>query len=153
MDKPVFVLNGSNLNLLGIREPHIYGHTTLTDIEKNCEAAGKRLGIKVDFRQSNHEGTLIDWIHEGIDGAAGIIINPAGYTFYSMSIMDALKVFRWPIIELHISNIHRREEIYHHSLISRAATAVIAGCGAHGYVLALEAIGQMLKDGEPNKPV
>jgi 3-dehydroquinate dehydratase-2 len=149
MSKPVFVLNGANLNLLGIREPHIYGSTTLADIETMCRERATQLGIAIEFRQSNSEATLIDWIHEAISAASGIVINPAGHSFTSIPILDALKVFRWPIIELHISNIHRREPHYHRSYMSYAATGVIAGIGAHGYVLALEAIDAMLREGEP----
>lgn len=151
MTKPVYVLNGPNLNLLGIREPHIYGSTTLADIEAMCRAKAEALGMAIEFRQSNSEGTLVDWIHEAIKGGAGIVINPAGYSFHSVPILDALKVFRWPIVELHISNIHRREAIYHRSYVSYAATAVIAGLGANGYPVALECIDRMLKDGEPGR--
>jgi len=151
MTKPVYVLNGPNLNLLGIREPHIYGSATLADIEAMCRAKAEALGMPVELRQTNSEGTLVDWIHEAIKGAAGIVINPAGYSFHSVPILDALKVFRWPIIELHISNIHRREAIYHRSYISYAATAVIAGLGVRGYPVALECISGMLEDGEPGR--
>lgn len=149
MSKPVFVLNGANLNLLGIREPHIYGSTTLADIEALCRERAAQLGLTIEFRQSNNEGTLIDWIHEAIQAASGIVINPAGHSFTSIPILDALKVFRWPIVEIHISNIHRREALYHRSLVSYAATGVIAGIGAHGYVLALDAIDALLRQGEP----
>jgi 3-dehydroquinate dehydratase II len=149
MTKPVFVLNGANLNLLGTREPHIYGTTTLADIETMCRERAAHLGMAIEFRQSNSEAVLIDWIHEAIGAASGIVINPAGHSFTSMAILDALKVFRWPIVEVHISNIHRREPLYHRSYISYAATGVIAGLGAHGYVLALEAISEMLRQGEP----
>jgi 3-dehydroquinate dehydratase II len=149
MSKPVFVLNGANLNLLGTREPHIYGSTTLAEIEAMCGERAGQLGIAIEFRQSNSEAFLIDWIHEAIGAASGIVINPAGHSFTSIAILDALKVFRWPIIEVHISNIHRREPLYHRSYMSYAATGVIAGLGAHGYVLALEAISEMLRQGEP----
>jgi 3-dehydroquinate dehydratase II len=149
MSKPVFVLNGANLNLLGTREPHIYGSTTLAEIEAMCGERAGQLGIAIEFRQSNSEAVLIDWIHEAIGAASGIVINPAGHSFTSIAILDALKVFRWPIIEVHISNIHRREPLYHRSYMSYAATGVIAGLGAHGYVLALEAISEMLRQGEP----
>lgn len=151
MAKPVYVLNGPNLNLLGIREPEIYGSTTLADIEALCRAKAEALGMPIEFRQSNSEGILVDWIHEAIKGGAGVVINPAGYSFHSVPILDALKVFRWPIVELHISNIHRREAIYHRSYISYAATAVIAGLGARGYPVALEAIAGMLEAGEPGR--
>ena len=149
MSKPVFVLNGANLNLLGRREPHIYGSTTLADVEAMCRERAGQLGMGLEFRQSNSEGVLVDWIHEALDAASGIVINPAGHSFTSIPILDALKVFRWPIIEIHISNIHRREPLYHRSYISYVATGVIAGLGAHGYALALEAISEMLRQGEP----
>jgi 3-dehydroquinate dehydratase-2 len=150
MSKPVFVLNGANLNLLGSRVPHLYGSTTLADIETMCRERATQLGIAIEFRQSNSEATLIDWIHEAISAASGIVINPAGHSFTSIPILDALKVFRWPIIEVHISNIHRREPHYHRSYMSYAATGVIAGIGAYGYVLALEAVDAMLREGEPS---
>jgi 3-dehydroquinate dehydratase-2 len=149
MSKPVFILNGANLNLLGTREPHIYGTTTLAQIEAMCRERAGQLGLAIEFRQSNSEGVLIDWIHEAIGAASGIVINPAGHSFTSIAILDALKVFRWPIVEVHISNIHRREPLYHRSYISYAATGVIAGLGAQGYVLALEAVSEMLQQGEP----
>ena len=151
MSKPVFVLNGANLNLLGTREPHIYGSTTLADIESMCRERAAQLGLALEFRQSNSEGVLIDWIHEAIGAGSGIVINPAGHSFTSIPILDALKVFRWPIIEVHISNIHRREPLYHRSYISYVATGVIAGLGAQGYVLALDAISEMLRQGEPGR--
>jgi 3-dehydroquinate dehydratase-2 len=136
--KPIYVLNGPNLNRLGTREPEIYGTTTLKEIEAMCrKAAGPR---PVEFRQSNAESQLVDWIHEAIDNGAGIIINPAGLTFTSMSIMDALKMFPGPVFELHISNIHRREAIYHNSLMSKVATAVMMGLGPDGYRTAVEAM-------------
>ncbi len=139
MTKPIYVLNGPNLNRLGKREPEIYGHTTLAEVEAMCrQAAG---GTPVAFHQSNREYELIDWIHEATDTqAAGIVINPAGLTFTSVPIMDALKMFPGPIIELHISNIHRREAVYHNSLMSKVATAVIAGLGAAGYGVAVQAL-------------
>jgi 3-dehydroquinate dehydratase-2 len=137
--KPIYVLNGPNLNRLGTREPEIYGTTTLKEIEAICrKAAGKR---PVEFRQSNAESQLVDWIHEAIDqGAGGIVINPAGLTFTSVPIMDALKMFPGPVFELHISNIHRRDAVYHNSLMSKVATAVIMGLGADGYRTAIEAM-------------
>ncbi len=142
MSKPVFVLNGANLNLLGVREPHIYGSTTLKQIEAKCrEAAGDRAVV---FRQSNREYELIEWVHEAIDEGSGIIINPAAFTFTSMAIMDALKMFPGPMIELHISNIHKREPIYHRSYVSPVATAVVAGLGTRGYPIAVRAILDMI---------
>lgn len=143
MTKPIHILNGPNLNRLGTREPEIYGRTTLAEIEAMCrEAAGDR---PVEFRQSNSEHELIEWIHEAADNAAGLIINPAAFTFYSIAIMDALKMVPCPIIELHISNIHRREQIYHDSLVSKVATAVIAGLGVLGYKVAVMAIDEMIQ--------
>jgi len=137
--KPIFVLNGPNLNRLGKREPEIYGTTTLAETEAMCrKAAGDR---PVRFHQSNFEGEIVNWIHEAIDeGAAGIIINPAALTFTSIAILDALKMFPGPIIELHISNIHRRESYYHHSFVSKIATAVMAGFGPEGYAIAVQAM-------------
>ena len=138
MTKPIFVLNGPNLDRLGTREPAIYGTTTLAEIEKMCsEAAGDR---PLRFHQSNAEHVIIGWIHEAADHGAGIIINAAAYTFTSLAILDALKMFQGPIIELHISNIHRREAHYRHSLISGTATAVIVGLGAAGYPAAVAAM-------------
>ncbi|MDO5657271.1 MAG: type II 3-dehydroquinate dehydratase [Paracoccus sp. (in: a-proteobacteria)] len=138
----IHVLNGPNLNRLGTREPEIYGATTLADIEALCRAA-TTTGIV--FRQSNREYELIEWVHEAIDEpAAGIIINPAGFTFTSVALMDALKMFPGPVIELHISNIHRREAVYHRSLISPVATAIIAGVGADGYPVAIDAMTRLI---------
>lgn len=143
MTKPVFVLNGPNLNRLGTREPHIYGSTTLADIEDMCRTESSKRPI--EFRQSNHEGQLVEWIHEAIDSGAAIVINPAAYTFTSIAILDALKMFPGPIIEVHISNIHKREAYYHHSYVSKVATAVIAGLGPLGYVLAIRAVSDLLE--------
>ena len=142
MPQPIYVLNGPNLNRLGKREPEIYGTTTLAEVEKMCrEAAG---GRPLEFRQSNAESQLVDWIHEAIDRGAGIVINPAGLTFTPIPIMDALKMFPGPIIELHISNVHRREAIYHNSLMSKVATAVIIGLSADGYPTAVGAMVRIL---------
>lgn len=142
MTKPIFILNGPNLNRLGKREPEIYGKTTLAEIEARCrEEAG---AVPVEFRQSNSEAELIAWIHEAIDAGSAIVINPAAFSFTSMAIMDALKMFPGPIVEVHITNIHRREEMYHHSYISTVATAVIAGLGPGGYRAAIKAISGML---------
>lgn len=133
--KPIFVLNGPNLNRLGMREPAVYGTTTLAEIEAMCRtAAGDR---PIRFFQSNIEGELVNAIHDAIDEGAGILINPAGLSFHSIPVLDALKMFSGPIVELHISNIHRREEIYQKSLVSRVATGVVAGLGAAGYPLAI----------------
>lgn len=144
MAKPIYVLNGPNLNRLGKREPEIYGRATLADVESYCrEEAGAQ---PIEFRQSNSEAQIIDWIHEAIEEpASGIIINPAAFTFVSIAILDALKMFPNPIIELHISNIHQREPIYHNSLVSKVATAVMAGFGAEGYRLAVRAMMSMTR--------
>jgi 3-dehydroquinate dehydratase-2 len=143
MQNAIYVLNGPNLNRLGKREPEIYGRTTLAEIEAMCrKEAGDR---PLEFRQTNHEGQMIDWVHEATDGSgAGIVINPAGWTFSSIAVMDALKMFAGPVIELHISNIHRRESVYHNSLVSKVATAVIAGLGANGYRVAVASMREML---------
>ncbi|OJF95280.1 type II 3-dehydroquinate dehydratase [Pararhizobium antarcticum] len=142
-NKPIYILNGPNLNRLGRREPEIYGTTTLAEVEQSCrKAAGDR---SLEFRQSNSEETLIDWVHEAIDEGAGIIINPAAFTFTSLALLDALKMFTGPIIEFHISNIHRREQIYHRSYVSMTATTVMAGLGAAGYPLAVEAMEMLIR--------
>lgn len=142
MAKPIYVINGPNLNRLGKREPEIYGTTTLADVEKMCrDAAGAQ---PLEFRQSNSEAQIIDWIHEAIEQGSGIVINPAAFTFVSIAILDALKMFPGPIIELHVSNIHKREAIYHNSLVSKVATGVMAGFGAEGYRLAVRAMLNMI---------
>jgi 3-dehydroquinate dehydratase II len=140
--KPMYVLNGPNLNRLGTREPEIYGTTTLAEIEAMCRRAAGHQPIR--FLQTNAEAEMIGWIHEAIDGGAGIVINAAALTFTSLAILDALKMFPGPIIELHISNVHRREPLYHNSLVSKTATAVIAGLGAQGYPLAVGALLELL---------
>lgn len=145
MQKPVFILNGPNLNLLGEREPHIYGTVTLAQIAQRCSAKAESLGLSVVFRQSNLEGELINWLHEARQAASGIVINPAGYSFTSVALLDALKASGLPIVEVHISNIHQREAIYHHSLVSKAATGVICGLGPLGYELALVALADKLQ--------
>ncbi len=142
MTKPIYVLNGPNLNRLGTREPEIYGKTTLADIETLCRAAVPSRPI--EFRQTNHEGELVDWVQDAIGSACGIVINPAAYSFTSIALLDSLKMFPHPIIELHISNIHRREPLYQKSIISQAATAVIAGLGAAGYPVAIKALHDMV---------
>lgn len=149
MSKPIYVLNGPNLNRLGTREPAIYGKTTLAEVEAMCRSASS--GVSVEFRQSNLEGHIVDFIHEAIDKGSGIIINPAAYTFTSLAILDALKMFPGPIIELHISNIHRREDMYHHSFVSKVATAVIAGLGANGYRVAMNAMQDLLRERADNQ--
>lgn len=142
--KPLYILNGPNLNRLGKREPHIYGTTTLAEVEEMCrQAAGQR---PVVFHQTNSEEQLINWVHEAIDEGAGIVINPAAFTFTSLALLDALKMFEGPVIELHISNIHKREPIYHRSYVSMRADAVIAGLGARGYAVATAAILDILDE-------
>src|SRR5215203_6100442 len=138
MSKPIYILNGPNLNRLGTREPEIYGRTTLAEVETMCREAAS--GHSIVFRQSNREYEIIEWVHEAIDQGSGIIINPAAFTFTSMAIMDALKMFSGPLFELHISNIHRREPIYHRSYVSPVATAVVAGLGTNVYLVALRAM-------------
>ncbi|MEO9248195.1 type II 3-dehydroquinate dehydratase [Citricoccus nitrophenolicus] len=145
MTQPIFVLNGPNLNLLGQREPEKYGTATLADVRTLCEETAAGLGLAVDFRQSNHEGVLVDWIQEARDSGSGIILNPAGYTTTSIAIMDALLAAARPVIEVHITNIHRREEFRHHSYVSKVAEAVIAGAGVHGYRLALEHMARLVR--------
>ena len=141
----ILILNGPNLNLLGVREPETYGRDTLADIEEACMERGSVLGLTVEFRQTNTEGQLVEWIQEARENADGIVINPAGYTTTSVAILDALLAAELPIIEVHLSNIHRREAFRHDSLVSRAATGVICGLGAQGYLLALEAMARLLE--------
>jgi 3-dehydroquinate dehydratase-2 len=144
MRKTIFVLNGPNLNLLGLREPEIYGRKTLADIEADCRRLAGELGLEIEFRQSNHEGVLVDWIQEARERAAAIILNPAGFTTTSIAILDALKMFQGPIVEVHLSNIHQREAFRHRSYVSLVAKGVICGLGARGYLLALEALAELL---------
>jgi 3-dehydroquinate dehydratase-2 len=142
----IYVINGPNLNRLGKREPEIYGTTTLAEVEKICRASAP--GWTIELRQSNAEHQIVDWIHEAIDKAAGgIVINPAGFTFTSVAIMDALKMFPGPVFELHISNVHKREAVYHHSLMSPVVTAVMMGLGPDGYRAAVEAMVRRLAAG------
>ncbi|WP_234189318.1 type II 3-dehydroquinate dehydratase [Shinella sp. NM-101] len=145
MALPLFVLNGPNLNALGKREPGIYGGQTLADIEALCEAEGETLGFAVDFRQSNHEGDLVDWIHEAGDVAAGIAINAGAYTHTSIALHDAIRAVNIPVVELHLSNVHAREEFRHTSMIAPAVKGVICGFGAYSYVLALHALSSITK--------
>jgi 3-dehydroquinate dehydratase-2 len=143
---PLLVLNGPNLNLLGTREPEIYGRETLADVEALCVEAAAARGRTVDFRQSNHEGALVDWIQQARTGHAGIVINPAAYSHTSVALHDALAALDGkPIIEVHISNIHRREAFRHHSYVSSVADGVIAGCGVQGYALAVARICTLLE--------
>ncbi|HRO15237.1 MAG TPA: type II 3-dehydroquinate dehydratase [Paracoccus sp. (in: a-proteobacteria)] len=137
MTRTIVVLNGPNLNLLGKRQPEIYGHETLADVEGACAALARDLGLDLRFLQSNHEGELIDWIQAARADAGGIVINPGAYSHTSVAILDALNAFDGPVIEVHISNIHRRESFRHRSFVSLRADGVIAGCGTEGYLLAL----------------
>ena len=141
----IFILNGPNLNMLGVREPEIYGSDTLADIESACAERAGELGLDIDFRQSNHEGQIVDWIHEARQGADGIVINPAALTHTSVAVHDALKIADVPVIEVHLSNIHRREEWRHRSFVSPVATGVIMGLGPQGYLLALDALARILE--------
>lgn len=140
----VLVLNGPNLNLLGTRQPEVYGTTTLSDIERDCRATAESLGLDIDFRQSNSEGQLIDWIHAARGTFDGIILNAGAYTHTSIAIMDAISSVELPVIEVHLSNIHRREPFRHHSYISKVAVGMICGFGAFGYLMALDAISNHL---------
>ncbi len=142
----ILVLNGPNLNLLGTREPAVYGTGTLDDLETLCAETAEGLGVSIDFRQSNHEGELITWIQEARASAAGLIINPAGYSHTSIALMDALAALDIPVIEVHLSNIHKREPFRQHSYVSRAATGVICGLGFAGYRLALIALSDILEE-------
>jgi 3-dehydroquinate dehydratase-2 len=144
MSHPLFVLNGSNLNMLGQREPHLYGSTTLAEVKSKTEALADELGLACDFRQTNHEGVLVDWIQEAFLKDAAVIINPAGFSFGCVPVLDALKMIRRPLIELHITNIHQRPQPYTHSLVSQAATGVICGLGPGGYLLAVRAVADAL---------
>jgi len=145
----VFVLNGPNLNLLGLREPTLYGHTTLAQIEDLCQRVCDELGLRCVFRQSNHEGVLVDWVQEARACGAAIVINPAGLSFRSIPLLDALKTITQPIAEVHITNIHRRDAIYQQSLVSTAATGVICGFGPFGYDMALRAVAARLATPAP----
>ncbi|MER2605704.1 MAG: type II 3-dehydroquinate dehydratase [Siculibacillus sp.] len=152
MPHTVFVLNGPNLNLLGTREPSVYGSTTLADVEAMARAAGTRLGLEVDFRQSNHEGVLVDWIHEAREKAVGIVMNPGAYTHTSIALHDAIKGVGLPLIEVHISNVFARESFRHHSYVSPVAAGVMCGFGTHGYVLALEALAHIVANRSAGSP-
>ncbi|OYX41158.1 MAG: type II 3-dehydroquinate dehydratase [Rhodobacterales bacterium 32-67-9] len=144
MTKLVYILNGPNLNLLGKRQPEIYGHDTLADVEAACAAVAAGAGLAAKLMQSNYEGQIIDWIHEAREAAAGIIINPAALSHTSVAVLDALNTFDGPVIEVHISNIHKREAFRHHSYVSARADGVIAGCGVEGYALAMRRMASLL---------
>ncbi len=147
MAKPIYVLNGPNLNMLGLREPAIYGRESLIDVEKRAQGRAKALSLALDFRQSNDEGELVTWIQEARDKARGIIINAGAYSHTSIAILDALQAAELPVIEVHLSNIFRREDYRQHSFVSLAAKGVICGLGAKGYELAIEAMADMLAAG------
>ena len=144
MPHPLYVLNGSNLNMLGRREPHIYGTTTLAEIRSRTEALARELDLACDFRQTNHEGVMVDWIQEAFEQDAAVVINPAGFSFGCVPVLDALKLIRKPLVEVHLTNIHQRPEPYRHSLVSQAATGVICGLGPAGYLLAVRAVAELL---------
>ena len=141
----ILVLNGPNLNMLGQRQPEVYGRESLKGIETACAARAKALGLAIDFRQSNIEGELVTWLQQARGRAAGIVINPAGYGHTSVALLDALLVTELPVIEVHLSNIHRREPFRHHTYTSQAATGVICGLGSQGYLLALDAMANLIK--------
>ena len=145
----VLILNGPNLNMLGVRETAIYGSDTLADIERKCARRAKALGLALDFRQTNQEGELVTWVQQARTNAAGVIINPGAYGHTSIALLDALRMTGKPVIELHLSNIHRREPFRHHTYTSQAATGIICGLGAHGYVLALEAMAELISRKDP----
>ena len=145
MPLPILILNGPNLNLLGTREPATYGHETLADVEALCQARADELGLQVAFKQTNHEGQLIDWVHEARGRCAGIVINPAAWTHTSVAIRDALAAVELPVIEVHLSNVHKREEFRHHSFVSGIAVGVLAGFGSNGYRLALDHFAHLLR--------
>ena len=144
MTRLIYVLNGPNLNLLGKRQPEIYGHETLADVERDCRALAGELGLELRFHQSNREYEIIDWIHAAREDAAGIVINPAAFTHTSVAILDALNAFDGPVIEVHISNVHKREAFRHHSFVSGRADGVIAGFGTQGYLLALRRLAHLV---------
>jgi 3-dehydroquinate dehydratase II len=145
---PVYVLNGPNLNLLGSREPEVYGRQALSDIEKAVSQRAKKAGLEVVFRQSNHEGELVDWIQEARTKGSGVIINPGAYTHTSIALLDALKMLDKPIIEVHLSNTYQREPFRRHSYVSMAAKGVIMGLGSMGYVLAIDAMAGLIGAGK-----
>ena len=147
MNRLVYILNGPNLNLLGKRQPAIYGRETLADVEEACRHVATELGLELQFHQSNREYEIIDWIHEARENAAGIVINPAAFTHTSVAILDALNSFDGPVIEVHISNIHKREAFRHHSYVSGRADGVIAGFGTQGYTLAMRRLATLIDKG------
>jgi len=142
----ILIVNGPNLNMLGTRQPEVYGHETLADVEASARIHAASLGLDIDFRQSNHEGVLVDWIQEARQSAAGIIINAGAYTHTSVAILDALLAAQKPTVEVHFSHIHQREEFRHHSYVSKAAKGMICGFGSHGYILALDALARLIRE-------
>lgn len=146
MSRLIYVLNGPNLNLLGKRQPAIYGYETLADVEADCRKAAADLNLEIKFHQSNAEHQIIDWIHESRETAGGIVINPAAYTHTSVAILDALNTCEFPIIEVHISNVHKREAFRHHSFVSSVASGVIAGFGTQGYTLAIQRLARLIDE-------
>ena len=148
MSRIVYVLNGPTLNLLGKRQPHIYGHEILADVERDCRALAKELNLELRFHQSNREYEIIDWVHEAREIAGGLVINPAAFTHTSVAILDALNTFDAPVIEIHISNVHKREEFRHKSFVSLRADGVIAGFGTQGYQLALRRVAHLTEQAE-----
>ncbi len=142
---PIYILNGPNLNLLGTREPEVYGYTTLAQIEQMCADQAKTHGLSIVFRQSNREGELVDFLQEARTGASAVIINPAGYGHTSIAILDSIQILKIPVIEVHLSNIHRREPYRNHSYVSKGATGIVMGLGAQGYLRAVDAVAHILK--------
>ena len=148
MSRLIYVLNGPNLNLLGQRQPHIYGHETLADVERDCRAVAHAHRLQMRFHQSNAEFQIIDWIHEAREGAGAVVINPAAFTHTSVAILDALSTLEVPVLEVHISNVHKREAFRHHSYVSLVASGVIAGFGTQGYQLAIERAARLIDQSE-----
>lgn len=144
MNRSVFILNGPNLNMLGRREPEIYGTTTLAEVQHDCQQLAAELDLVCEFRQTNHEGVMVDWLQEAFEREVAVIINPAGFSFHSIPVLDAMKLIKAPLLEVHISNIHARDELHRHSITSTVANGVIAGLGVEGYLLALRAIASRL---------
>lgn len=142
---PIYILNGPNLNLLGVREPKVYGTTTLPQIEKMCADQAKRHGLSIIFRQSNREGEIVDHLQEARTSGCAVIINPAGYGHTSIAILDSIQALEIPVIEVHLSNIHRRESYRNHSYVSKGATGIVMGLGAQGYLRAVDAVAEILK--------
>jgi len=142
---PIYILNGPNLNLLGTREPEVYGYTTLAQVEQMCAKQAASHGLSISFRQSNHEGEIVEQIQEARTGGCAVIINPAGYGHTSIAILDSIQMLKMPVMEVHLSNIHRREPYRNHSYVSKAATGIVMGLGAQGYLRAIDAIAEILK--------